>query len=150
MKKKEERNEKLMADITNENKRLSEPLQAALAECDTLKRELQHYEKDKLSLQNSKARLRVLEETHKQLLWEHEVLEQRFAQVEKERNELYENFVDRIIGVQQKSGFKNLVCLSLVLGAEEVFFFCFFFGRNLLTLFIIILYFRYSKRKSRV
>jgi growth arrest-specific protein 8 len=58
MKKKEERNEKLMADITAENKRLSEPLQAALAECDTLKRELQHYEKDKLSLQNSKARLK--------------------------------------------------------------------------------------------
>ncbi|KAJ3112772.1 Dynein regulatory complex subunit 4 [Phlyctochytrium bullatum] len=109
MKKKEERNEKLMADITSENKRLSEPLQAALAECESLKRELQHYEKDKMSLQNSKARLRVLEEKHKDLLWEHEVLEQRFAQVEKERNELYENFVDRIIGVQQKAGFKNLI-----------------------------------------
>ncbi|KAJ3099130.1 Dynein regulatory complex subunit 4 [Phlyctochytrium planicorne] len=109
MKKKEERNEKLMADITSENKRLSEPLQAALAECDSLKRELQHYEKDKMSLQNSKARLKVLEEKHKDLLWEHEVLEQRFAQVEKERSELYENFVDRIIGVQQKAGFKNLI-----------------------------------------
>lgn len=109
MKKKEERNEKLMTDITAENKRLSEPLQAALADCDTLKRELQHYEKDKMSLHNSKARLKVLEEKHKQLLWEHEVLEQRFTQIQKERDELYENFVDRIIGVQQKTGFKNLV-----------------------------------------
>ncbi|KAI9199729.1 growth-arrest-specific micro-tubule binding-domain-containing protein [Polychytrium aggregatum] len=109
MKKKEERNEKLMADITSENKRLSEPLQIALAECDQLKRELAHYEKDKMSLQNSKARLKVLEEKHKQLLWEHEVLEQRFAQVQKERDELYENFVDRIISVQQKTGFKNLI-----------------------------------------
>src|SRR5689334_835229 len=90
MKKKEERNEKQMADITSENKRLSEPLQAALAECDSLKRELQHYEKDKMSLHNSKARLRVLEEKHKQLSWEHEVLEQRFVQVQKERDELYE------------------------------------------------------------
>ncbi|KAJ3331809.1 Dynein regulatory complex subunit 4 [Blyttiomyces sp. JEL0837] len=119
MKKKEERNEKLMADITSENKRLSEPLQAALAECDSLKRELQHYEKDKLSLQNSKARLKVLEEKHKELLWEHEVLEQRFAQVEKERNELYENFVDRIIGVQQKSGFKNLILEKKVESLKE-------------------------------
>ncbi|KAJ3116589.1 Dynein regulatory complex subunit 4 [Phlyctochytrium bullatum] len=109
MKKKEERNEKLMADITSENKRLSEPLQEALAECDQLKKELQHYEKDKLSLKNAKARLRVLEEKHKELLWEHELLEQRYVQMEKERNELFENFVDKIIGVQQKAGFKNLI-----------------------------------------
>jgi hypothetical protein len=109
MKKKEERNEKSMAEITNENKRLSEPLQVALSECDSLKRELSHYKKDKLSLQNSKARLKVLEEKHKELLWEHEVLEQRFGHIQKERDELYEKFVDRVIGVQQKTGFKNSV-----------------------------------------
>jgi shikimate kinase len=74
-----------------------------------LKRELAHYEKDKLSLNNAKARLKVLEEKYKQSTWEHEVLEQRFAQVQKERDELYEQFVDRIINVQQKNGFKNLV-----------------------------------------
>ena len=109
MKKKEQRNEKQMADITAENKRLSEPLQVALAEGEALKRELAHYEKDKISLQNAKARLKYLEEKHKQATWEHEVLEQRFSQVQKERDELYENFVDRIISVQQKTGFKNLV-----------------------------------------
>ncbi|KAJ3122309.1 Dynein regulatory complex subunit 4 [Physocladia obscura] len=119
MKKKEERNEKLMADITAENKRLSEPLMAALADCDILKKQLQHYEKDKMSLHNAKARLKVLEEKHKQLLWEHEVLEQRFSQVEKERNELYEGFVDRIIGVQQKSGFKNLILEKKVESLKE-------------------------------
>jgi len=109
MKKKEERNEKQMADITAENKRMSEPLQVALAECESLKRQLQHYEKDKMSLQNSKARLKVLEDKFKQQSWEYEVLQQRFDQVQKERDELYENFVDRIIGVQQKTGFKNLI-----------------------------------------
>lgn len=119
MKKKEERNEKLMVDITSENKRLSEPLQAALAECDTLKRQLKHYQKDKMSLQNSKARLRVLEEKHKQLLWEHEVLEQRFTLVEKERQELYENFVERIMGVQQKTNFKNLILEKKVSSLKE-------------------------------
>ncbi|KAJ3083031.1 Dynein regulatory complex subunit 4, partial [Quaeritorhiza haematococci] len=119
MKKKEERNEKLMADITAENKRLSEPLQAALAECDSLKRELQHYEKDKMSLHNAKARLKVLEEKHKQLSWEHEVMEQRFMQVQKERDELYENFVERIIGVQQKTGFKNLILEKKVGSLKE-------------------------------
>lgn len=112
MKKKEERNEKAMTDITNENKRLSEPLQVALSECDSLKRELSHYKKDKMSLQNSKARLKVLEEKYKELLWEHEVLDQRFNQIQKERDELYEKFVDRVIGVQQKTGFKNSVILT--------------------------------------
>ncbi|KAJ3276767.1 Dynein regulatory complex subunit 4 [Terramyces sp. JEL0728] len=119
MKKKEERNEKQMADITAENKRLSEPLQVALAEGDSLKRELAHYEKDKLSLQNSKARLKVLEEKYKQSTWEHEVLEQRFAQVQKERDELYEQFVDRIISVQQKTGFKNLILEKKVENLKE-------------------------------
>lgn len=90
-------------------RRLSEPLQVALAEGEALKRELAHYEKDKLSLQNAKARLKVLEEKYKQSTWEQEVLEQRFAQVQKERDDLYEQFVDRIISVQQKTGFKNLV-----------------------------------------
>ena len=119
MKKKEERNEKQMADITAENKRLSEPLQVALAEGDSLKRELAHYEKDKMSLQNSKARLKVLEEKYKQLSWEHEVLEQRFAQTQKERDDLYENFVDRIISVQQKTGFKNIVNNAFFLIFDE-------------------------------
>ncbi|KAJ3005418.1 Dynein regulatory complex subunit 4 [Thoreauomyces humboldtii] len=98
MKKKEERNEKQMADFAFENKRLSKPLQAALSECDTLKRQLQSYDKDKL-----------LEDRHKALSWEHEVLEQRFGQVQKERDDLYEGFVDRIVSVQQKTGFENLV-----------------------------------------
>jgi hypothetical protein len=113
MKKKEERNEKQMADITAENKRLSEPLQVALAEGDALKKELAHYEKDKISLQSAKARLKFLEDKYKQSTWEHEVLEQRFAQIQKERDELYEHFVDRIISVQQKTGFKNLVTYHL-------------------------------------
>lgn len=113
MKKKEERNEKQMADITAENKRLSEPLQLALAEGESLKRELAHYEMDKVSLQSAKARLKFLEEKYKQSSWEHEVLEQQFSRVQKERDDLYENFVDRIITVQQKTGFKNLVPIIL-------------------------------------
>ncbi|KAI9142624.1 growth-arrest-specific micro-tubule binding-domain-containing protein [Paraphysoderma sedebokerense] len=115
-KKKEERNEKLMAEITAENRRLSEPLQAALAEGENLRRQLSNYEKDKMSLHNCKARLKVLEDAHKSLSWEHEVLEQRFQQVQKERDELYEQFVGRIVQVQQKTGFKNMV-LEKKLGA---------------------------------
>ena len=45
----------------------------------------------------------------KSLRWEHEVLQQRFAQVNKERDELYSKFVKAIHEVQQKNGFKNLL-----------------------------------------
>jgi len=114
MKKKEKRNEKLMADITSENKRLTEPLQVALAEGESLKKELTNYQKDKVSLHDTKARLKVLEENHKQLLWEHEVLEQRFTQIEKERDDLYNQFIKRIISVQQKSGLKNIVRYNII------------------------------------
>eukprot|EP00002_Diphylleia_rotans_P039852 TRINITY_DN934_c0_g1_i2.p1 TRINITY_DN934_c0_g1~~TRINITY_DN934_c0_g1_i2.p1 ORF type:complete len:472 (+),score=136.82 TRINITY_DN934_c0_g1_i2:54-1469(+) len=108
-KKKEATNEKLMFEIAQENKRLSEPLQRALKDNDSLKTQLANYEKDKLSLANSKARLKVLEEQLKNVTWEHEVLLQRFEQVQKERDELYDRFVSTIYDVQQKSGFRNLI-----------------------------------------
>lgn len=40
---------------------------------------------------------------------DHEVLEQRFVQVQKERDDLYSKFESSIYDVQQKSGLKNLM-----------------------------------------
>jgi len=109
MKKKEISNEKLMFEIAQENKKLSEPLTRALKEVEKLRHELANYQKDKMSLQNAKSRLHVLETQLRDLTWEHEVLEQRFHHVEKERDELYEKFESTIYDVQQKSGFKNVL-----------------------------------------
>jgi len=109
MKKKEISNEKLMFEIAQENKKLSEPLTRALKEVEKLRHELANYQKDKMSLQNAKSRLHVLETQLRDLSWEHEVLEQRFHHVEKERNELFEKFESTIYDVQQKSGFKNIL-----------------------------------------
>ena len=82
MKKKEAANEKLMFEIAQENKRLSEPLTRALKEVELLRHELSNYDKDKLSLHNTKARLLVLEDQNKQISWEHEVLQQRFTVIQ--------------------------------------------------------------------
>jgi hypothetical protein len=109
MKKKEISNEKLMFEIAQENKKLSEPLTRALKEVEKLRHELANYQKDKMSLQNAKSRLHVLETQLRDLTWEHEVLEQRFHHVEKERDDLYEKFESTIYDVQQKSGFKNII-----------------------------------------
>jgi len=50
MKKKEERMEKQMAEITARNKMLTEPLQKAQDEVEELKKELANYDKDKETL----------------------------------------------------------------------------------------------------
>lgn len=109
MKKKEERLEKQLAETQAENRRLHDPLQKAREEVNELNRQLANYEKDKLSLANAKARLKVQDSELKSIKWEHEVLEQRFSQIQKERDELYNKFVKAIYEVQQKSGFKNLL-----------------------------------------
>lgn len=109
MKKKEAKNEKLMFEIAQENKRLSEPLTNALNQVEQLRSELANYEKDKMSLKNSKARLKLLEDQLKSLNWEHEVLQQRFHKVVGERDELYEKFEKALLDIQQRTGFKNLL-----------------------------------------
>merc|ERR1719478_1353441 len=88
MKKKEAANEKLMFEIAQENKRLSEPLTRALKEVELLRHELSNYDKDKLSLQNTKARLLVLEDQNKQLSWEQEELEKEREKKEAQLNEV--------------------------------------------------------------
>jgi hypothetical protein len=109
MKKKESANEKLMYEIAQENKRLSEPLVKALKENEALRSSLQNYDKDKISLAQTKARLLETEKQLKNLEWEHEVLVQKSSQVTSERDELYKRFESSIYDVQQKSGLKNLM-----------------------------------------
>ncbi|XP_065915362.1 dynein regulatory complex subunit 4-like [Dysidea avara] len=109
MKKKEERLEKQLAETQAENRRLHDPLQKAREEVTELHRQLANYMKDKQSLENAKARLKVQDAELKSIRWEHEVLEQRFSQIQRERDELYNKFVKAIHEVQQKSGFKNLL-----------------------------------------
>jgi chromosome segregation ATPase len=119
MKKKEERNEKLMAEVMAENKRLSEPLHAALNECELLKKQVQNYEKDKMALRNTKGRLKLVEDQYKELEWQHEVLRQRFGQLEKERDELKAKFVEKLVTIQQKTGLKSMILEKKVQSLQE-------------------------------
>jgi hypothetical protein len=109
MKKKEAADQKLMIEVTTENKRLKEPLQKALKEVEFLQHELADYHKDKEALQNAKSRIKLTESELKSLKWEHEVLEQRFSKVQSERDELYNKFVSSVHEVQQKSGLRTMM-----------------------------------------
>jgi hypothetical protein len=108
-KKKERQDTIKMTKITQENKRMYEPLKVALADVERLRGELEEYEKDKEELAKTKATLLEREQTLKTLRWEQEVTAQRFEGVKKERDELYEEFQRAVYAVKQKSGFKNLL-----------------------------------------
>ncbi|OQR83892.1 Sporangia Induced Dynein Regulatory Complex Protein [Achlya hypogyna] len=109
MKKKAAANTKLMHDISHENKRLSEPLAAAVQEVERLKHELKDEQKDKLSLRNAKARLVLLGKQRVQLKKEHQELLQAYKALEANRNALYDSFEHTIHTVQTKGEYKNLV-----------------------------------------
>ncbi|EFC50469.1 hypothetical protein NAEGRDRAFT_88226 [Naegleria gruberi] len=119
MKQEEADNEKLMLEIAQDNKRLSEPLVKALAEVKKLRNELANYQKDKLSLKNAKSRLVMMEDQLKKLKWEHEILEQSHKQVHRERDDLYDKFEKTIHEVQQKTLFKNQVLETKVYALQE-------------------------------
>jgi len=109
MKKKEVQHEKMMFEIAQENKRLSEPLDKAAKEESYLDRELENYERDKKELREVKAKILVTDEELKKVEWEREVLEQRYDKVKKERDSLYSNLQSAVYEVQQKAGFKNML-----------------------------------------
>lgn len=92
MKKKEAQDEKLMFEISQENKRMSEPLKRALLDVERLRKSIQAYQRDRLALRDAKAQLLVLEHEFAALSWEHEVLGQRAAQVQRELDELNAQF----------------------------------------------------------
>lgn len=109
MRKKEHSDEKDMMEIAQANKKLSEPLKQHLKDVEHLRTELKNYQKDKVSLKQTKERVEVLEENLKKLNWEHEILLQKYESSKSERDELFESLQDTIYDIQQKSGFKELV-----------------------------------------
>ncbi|KAF1784287.1 S-adenosyl-L-methionine-dependent methyltransferase [Phytophthora cactorum] len=109
MKKKEAQDEKLMFEISQENKRMSEPLKRALLDVEKLRKNICVYQEEKVELRTAKAQLLVLEQEYATLSWEFEVLQQRAAQVARELEELTTQFHSSIYDVQQKAGLKNLL-----------------------------------------
>lgn len=109
MKKKAVANQKLNLDISQENKKLSDPLLEAVAQVAEMRTKLKDQEKNRISLANARARLRVHEEQLAELRESYAELEAKFSEVERERDSMYNAFESAIKGVQQKSDFRNLI-----------------------------------------
>eukprot|EP00096_Caligus_rogercresseyi_P006278 TRINITY_DN22610_c0_g1_i1.p1 TRINITY_DN22610_c0_g1~~TRINITY_DN22610_c0_g1_i1.p1 ORF type:complete len:364 (-),score=118.24 TRINITY_DN22610_c0_g1_i1:9-1100(-) len=102
-----DRNEKLLASIQGENKKLSEPLKKTKEQLAELQRQLGTQEKDKKELHSTKSKLRSLQKELESLRWELEVLHQKYDQVCRERNQLQEKFSLSILEIQRKSSIKH-------------------------------------------
>ncbi|CAH1164040.1 unnamed protein product [Phaedon cochleariae] len=109
LRKQNDRMNKQVADLTAENKKLITPLKQAQEDVKEYKRQLQNYEKDKISLANTKATLAQKLKELEDLRWSHDALELRFETLQRERNELHNRFVKAILEVQQKTGVKNML-----------------------------------------
>ncbi|KAJ3641228.1 hypothetical protein Zmor_027743 [Zophobas morio] len=109
LRKQNERMSKQVSDITAENKKLKEPLHQALQDVTEYKRQLEHYEKDKLALANTKAKLGATKQELDDLKWANDALQLRFEKLEAEKDELSSRFVDAVLEVQQKTGQKNIL-----------------------------------------
>lgn len=109
MKKKAAANTKLMHDVSQENKRLSEPLAAALQEVEHLRHELKDEQKDKLSLRNAKARLLYLAQQVHEIKQKQTELRAKYKALENDRNMLYDTFEQTVQTIHKKGECKNLI-----------------------------------------
>ncbi len=100
-------NQKLMLEIAEENKRLSDPLQRATQELHSLQADLKDADKDRQSLAYAKNRLRSLRAQLAALEGSHAELERRYATVEAERDELYDKFEATVRAAQARSEARN-------------------------------------------
>ena len=89
-------------------------------EVEVLRQQVSNYDKNKLTLQLTKQRLVQADKQFKNLEWEKEVLAQRFAKVEAERDELYSRFEASIFELQQKTGLKGALLARKLEAAYEV------------------------------
>lgn len=92
MKKNDEHNENLMYDIEKENHHLSEPLEQAKREVAELQQRLHHYEKDKLSLSNTRSRLKALDAEYRRLQEDHAALQGKYGKVQQDRDAIKKKF----------------------------------------------------------
>ncbi|DAZ93241.1 TPA: hypothetical protein N0F65_003057 [Lagenidium giganteum] len=102
-------NAKLMHDVSQENKRLNEPLTAALQEVQHLRNDLRDVDKGKRSLVHAKARLRALFWRLQELRTSSEELQIRYRNLVSDHRVLVDMYEHSIDTVAKKGECRNLV-----------------------------------------
>ena len=96
-------------ELNAQRKKLEAPLNELKEENERLRKEKEVYQQEKLKLARNKKKIKVLEDELRDLQLAQEVLEQRFEQLEQERDGLYDQFETSIHDVRQKTEFRAYV-----------------------------------------
>lgn len=96
-------------ELNAQRKKLEAPLMELIEENKRLKKEKLVYQQEKQKLARNKKKIKVLEDELRDLQLAQEVLEQRFEQLEQERDGLYDQFETSIHDVRQKTEFRAYV-----------------------------------------
>ena len=100
---------KTVQELNAQKRKIETPLNELLAENERLLKEIDVYKQDKRDLARNKAIIKKLEDEHRDLEISQEVLQQRFEQLEQERDALYDQFETSIHDVRQKTEFRAFV-----------------------------------------
>ncbi|KAH7831865.1 putative growth arrest-specific protein 8 [Monocercomonoides exilis] len=94
---------KMLSQTAAESKKEEEPLRQAVEESERLRQRLKTWDEQKMQLDEAKSKELTLKARLEQLSWEHEVLTQRCAQEERDRDELQEAFEKEAYSIQQSA-----------------------------------------------
>ena len=100
-------NKRMLLDYVQENQKLSEPLAKVTAEIVELQTSLRERTKDQMAFRNAHSRLATIGKNSSDLRANQQSLEEEYAKVERERDQLYNSFEESIQRVQQQSEFHN-------------------------------------------
>lgn len=112
-------NKKLLLEYVQENQKLSKPLAEVSAEIAELQTLLKERGKDQMALRNANSRLSAIGKSSSAMRAKLQQLEDEYAQVEKERDNLYSGFEESIQRVKQQSEFTNQALEQRLVAAES-------------------------------
>ncbi|KAG8345420.1 putative Growth arrest specific micro tubule binding [Trypanosoma vivax] len=108
----EAHNERAMMDVAQRNRKLTEPLAKLQRQKRELEQELISYTSDKEKLKSTKAEVHTSEQELQALSWEHEVLFQRLAKLEEDRDIILNRYNNMLQEIQQKATFRRVLIQS--------------------------------------
>ena len=112
-------NSKVLMELIQTNQKLSEPLAKVSAEIAELQTLLKERTKDQMALRNANSRLSSIQKSGSSLRMKLVMLEEEYAAVERERDNLYSTFEDTIQRVRQQSDFQNQALEQKLVAAES-------------------------------
>mmetsp|Transcript_67133 Transcript_67133/g.132183 ORF Transcript_67133/g.132183 Transcript_67133/m.132183 type:complete len:479 (+) Transcript_67133:66-1502(+) len=118
LKERSSNNKKLLQEYVIENQKLSKPLAEVSGDIASLQTDLKERSKDQMALRNANSRLSAIGKSSGTMRAKLSLLEDEYAQVERERDTLYSGFEESIQRVKQQSEFTNQALEQRLIAAE--------------------------------